>query len=220
MAASIASEDSITDASVSSLGTRVPLPGCFLKQLAEDIEENGGIQNLIGSKHTLRRLLDKHPERYGNQTDPLRTKIRNKVYKWQQKHKEGKYASDVLNALEVKSAANRAKEKKKSQRKSPARPKPQPVVVDDISLSGSSTSEESIVQPVIPPKRRRGKKKIAKAKQEPKTPAPPSVVTVSVAPADKLSVAFSPLSLSDRKMAALPPNTGTFYFFHLETKNI
>ena len=101
---------SITKSHSTEESKRNRLPAHVQKVLAEDIEADGGIKNLIGSTHGLSNLLDKRlkftDNPYGNQGDPLRQRVQQKVYKWQQLHKEGAYIEKVLNKLEIKSFAN------------------------------------------------------------------------------------------------------------------
>jgi hypothetical protein len=74
------------------------------KQLAEDIESNGGIQHFAGRNnqnlyHLLKKKVEENPDvhPYGNRGDIIRQQIRRLVNSWIQKDKEGKYVSEVLN---------------------------------------------------------------------------------------------------------------------------
>jgi hypothetical protein len=78
------------------------------KQVAEDIEEAGGIALFAGSGHNLSALLySKKNPLYDSQP---RRRIQSFVYRWQQWHKEGKYEEKVLNLYKVKSALVRKQE--------------------------------------------------------------------------------------------------------------
>jgi hypothetical protein len=89
-------------ASVSSASTATTQRGIRLhvkKQLAEDIESNGGIQHFAGKNnknlyHLLQKKVeggdtDDHP--YGRRGEIIRNQLRKQVYRWIAKDKEGKH---------------------------------------------------------------------------------------------------------------------------------
>jgi hypothetical protein len=96
-------QSSVSVASVASSTTQRGVRLHIKKQLAEDIESNGGIQHFAGRNQNLYHLLkrkfeedpDVHP--YGNRGDVIRQQIRRVVNSWIEKDKEGKYISEVLN---------------------------------------------------------------------------------------------------------------------------
>jgi hypothetical protein len=76
------------------------------KQLAGDIESNGGIKHFAGrnNQHLYRLLQSRVQEDdnpYGNRGDPIRTKLRKLVNYWVRKDQEGKYISEVLNPWQI-----------------------------------------------------------------------------------------------------------------------
>ena len=105
--------------SASSL--RAALPIFTQKQLAQDIEEAGGIGVFKNSKQPLSILCNNNEDVYGKRGDSIRAKITKKDVNWKA-FSEAKYVERVLNRLQVKSAAtlefqsrsaNKAKYKKK-----------------------------------------------------------------------------------------------------------
>jgi hypothetical protein len=93
-------------ASATSVNPGLDLP--LQKQLAEDIEANGGLEKFISQKGSgynsvLASFLDTKPEVYRPRGDPIRHQIQNRVYKWKNLFKNGKYVEKVLNDLQVKS---------------------------------------------------------------------------------------------------------------------
>lgn len=92
---------SVASSTTTQRGVRIHIK----KQLAEDIESNGGIQHFAGNNQHLYHLLqsrigeDDNP--YGLRGDPIRTQLRAVVRHWLRKDKEGKYVSDILNPWRI-----------------------------------------------------------------------------------------------------------------------
>ena len=106
------------------------------RQLAEDIEAEGGIAAFVGSSQKLAFLLNQRPDLYGNRGDEIREPIRKKVYRWQQFNKENTYANKVLSKYQVKSAFHR-KQEELQKRKS-------------LSSGGKKNETKSVVQNSTP----------------------------------------------------------------------
>ena len=148
---------SITKSHSTQESKRNQLPVHVQKVLAEDIEADGGIKNLIGSTHGLSNLLDKRLKftnnPYGNRADPLRRRVQQKVYKWQQLYEEGTYTEKVLNKLQIKSFDNQQKRKKEPLLpKTAAESHHQESFLENTSLSSSDSdsSSHSSVDPRVP----------------------------------------------------------------------
>jgi hypothetical protein len=84
------------------------LPGFLLKELAELIEENGGIQVLGANNLTLTSLLDSSNNKiFGKPGDNVRRTIGNKVQYWKKYHKSGNYDRKVLKLFNVQAYGSR-----------------------------------------------------------------------------------------------------------------
>lgn len=87
----------------------IRLPASTYKQLADDIEANGGIVHCFGKNHYLTKLLDRlvkeDPHKlsiYGPRGDPKRGKIQRKVWEWQKLYTDNKFDKDVLVKYNIK----------------------------------------------------------------------------------------------------------------------
>jgi hypothetical protein len=97
--------ESVLSQASSASSLRSALPVNIQKQLAQDIEERGGIELLKGnSSHCLSALCNENEETYGKRGDPIRTKIGKKVQVWKH-YDKAEYTDKVLNRLQVQSAA-------------------------------------------------------------------------------------------------------------------
>ena len=116
----MADSQSVTSSVTTQRGVRLHIQ----KQLARDIEANGGIQYYAGHKnHNLYRLLqrkleedgnpDDHP--YGKRGDNVRTQLRKVVNRWIKKDNQGKYVSEVLNPWQIVQHSSRMPRTRKSQ---------------------------------------------------------------------------------------------------------
>lgn len=99
---SVASAVSSVADSVTQRGVRDHIK----KQLANDIEQRGGIQHFAGrNNQNLKLLLQLRAEDcdnpYGNPGDSFRIKIRKLINYWAKKDREGKYVSEVLNPWRI-----------------------------------------------------------------------------------------------------------------------
>jgi hypothetical protein len=103
------------------------------KQLAEDIEAEGGIAEFSGSTQKLAILLNRRPGLYGKRGSTLREPIRKKVYRWQGFHREGTYAQKVLSKYQVKSSYHRKQEEAQKRKKLPRKATSKCVVVQHTS---------------------------------------------------------------------------------------
>ena len=119
-----------------STSNRKELTEHLWRQLAEDIEAEGGISAFVGSSQKLASLLNQRPGLYGNRGDEIREPIRKKVYRWQQFNKENTYANKVLSKYQVKSAFHR-KQEELQKRKS-------------LSSGGKKNETKSVVQNSTP----------------------------------------------------------------------
>ena len=139
--------------SVTSRRERLPLH--IQKQLARDIEANGGIAYFEGhDNQNLCQLLDQRVEEednpYGVRGQPIRARLRKKVYRWQVLNREGRYISEVLNPWRIWQFSSRRMKNNNTPKRSPATPqqhlgrhaKNSPAI-SDISLSACD-SESSI----------------------------------------------------------------------------
>ena len=131
------------------------------KQLAEDIEAHGGIEEFIGSDNTLYYLLEHlvatnpisksiYKDNTSEEGKRHRQKIQTLVYTWQKNHQEGEYESKVLNKFGIVPALFRPtflpfpkthEEKKQLKREKP-----------DSPFSSRNQQEESFSSPVPVPK--------------------------------------------------------------------
>ena len=133
------------------------------KQLAIDIEESGGISAWRKiTDHTLSRLLNKREELYGKRGDPIRRKLRRKVWEWKQ-HSKDEYTARVLHRYGIRSFAELQEED--GQKK--GRPKRSDSDEDSSSSSSddgsSASSVSSLGDPIPSPSPvRKGKKTTAK----------------------------------------------------------
>jgi len=106
---SVSDADLVTVASFSSevstaSSRRHALPAHIQRKLAADIEQAGGIQ-LLNHRHKLSSILNLDTlGTYGSQGDPIRLRIRKKVWYWKKQHIKGTYISDVLKKLQVEPA--------------------------------------------------------------------------------------------------------------------
>lgn len=122
--------------SVTQRGVRIHVK----KELAREIESQGGIQHFAGNNQNLYRLLQSrvHEEDnpYGNRGDPIRRQLRSLVQYWVQKEKEGKYVSEVLNPWKIVQSKHRMQSSPRVQQQDP----------DNLSLSSSDddVSDHSI----------------------------------------------------------------------------
>lgn len=117
------------------------------KQLAIDIETNGGIKAFAGhNNQNLYKLLqskvteDDNP--YGNRGDPIRTKLRKVVNRWTQFDREGKYVSEILNPWRIVQYSAR----EQPPAPEPSRPAPRrapPRSNSDLSSSSSHSDSSS-----------------------------------------------------------------------------
>jgi hypothetical protein len=97
--------ESIVSVASSASSQRSGLPIFIQKQLAQDIEEAGGIQAFKGkSSQLLSTLCNANEDVYGKRGDPVRKKITKKVAAWKYLD-ETEYADKVLNRLQIKSAS-------------------------------------------------------------------------------------------------------------------
>ena len=203
---------SVDDGTVSTI-RRTRLPLHVQKQLARDIEENGGIAHFDGQNQRLSKLLDRLSEGhslYGDRADPIRKKLRKKVYTWIVLDREGQYVSQVLNPWRIRqwSARDTSKTKTRSSKQQAAA-----VSSDDISVASSSSSaaasslSDSSDRATVPAKKRaskkstpvnqvvlRGKKKAPKQKQQ----SSPAVQS------DLLAESFKKMSLQSPTTTASP----------------
>jgi hypothetical protein len=132
-------------ASVSSASTATTHRGIRLhvkKQLAQDIESNGGIQHFAGQNnrnlyHLLQRKADGDPDDhpYGKRGDTIRKQLRQQVYRWIAKDKTGQYVSEILNPWQIVQFSARMPETR-------TRPKPRRQNSNG-SLSSADTSSDS-----------------------------------------------------------------------------
>jgi hypothetical protein len=97
--------ESVVSVASSASSQRSGLPIFVQKQLAQDIEEAGGIKVFKeNSSHLLSGLCNDNEDVYGKRGDPIRRKITKKVTTWKLLNEAG-YVDKVLNRLGVKSAA-------------------------------------------------------------------------------------------------------------------
>lgn len=121
-----------------------------VKELAELIEANGGIQKTFGTTHFVDKLLKQREKDkdnpFGCRGSELRVAIRNKVSYWQRLHKNGNYIERVLNKLRVKSFNNRRVEADTARRNVTSaqwkKTKTPPPPAHSSSSSSSSSSSE------------------------------------------------------------------------------
>jgi hypothetical protein len=104
--------------STSSRSSQCPLPLNLLKQLAQDVENGGGIESFKGSsEQKVSTLCDDGEDVFCKPGHPIRRKIQQQVYHWQTWHQKGTYIDDVLNCLKVKSFSNLQFEKERTKTK-------------------------------------------------------------------------------------------------------
>ena len=143
--------DTVSVASSSSSARRDRLPLHSQKQLAEDIEANGGLKHFFGKDNqNLCNLLNKRvgeeDNPYGVRSDPIRAKLRRKVEYWQGLDKKDKYISDVLNPWRIVQYAARMKKNKAITPKkaaNPGRRSTRSFKKSDISVNSSNSSSGS-----------------------------------------------------------------------------
>ena len=115
-------EDSSVLSIASSTASRPGLSFHIQKQLAKDIESNGGIGVFRKQKvsQAVCKFLDKQDNPiYGVRGDPLRSQLQQYIKRWKRLDREGTYAEKVLNRFTVQSAANqRAAERNKTAKQS------------------------------------------------------------------------------------------------------
>jgi hypothetical protein len=132
---------SAASSSTTSSRARGELPQHITKQLAEDIEADGGIATFITRSHKLlSNLLDKRPDLYGKRGDEIRKRIQKKVYYWQKYHKAGTYAENILSKFQIQSAAVRNKSSKGKKKRGAANLADDADDSDDDSSISSSDS--------------------------------------------------------------------------------
>ena len=97
--------ESIVSVASSASSQRSGLPIFVQKQLAQDIEEAGGIKVFKeNTRYLLSALCNENEDVYGKRGDTIRRKISKKVTTWKLLNEAG-YVDKVLNRLRVKSAA-------------------------------------------------------------------------------------------------------------------
>jgi hypothetical protein len=125
----------------SSRSSQGPLPLNLLRQLAQDIENGGGIESFKGSsEQKVSTLCNDREDVFGRRGHPIRRKIQQQVCRWQSWHQKGTYIDDVLNRLNVKSFSTLQFEKRKNQNKTVTFPDSDS---SDSSLGSSSSSDNS-----------------------------------------------------------------------------
>lgn len=109
--------DSDNISETSSTTNRSKLPLHIQKQLAQDIEEAGGIRSFRSDKtKSLLQICNKQTDIYGKSGEETRKRIQKKFYWWQQLDLQDLYASKVLNRLQVKSFETIKTEKREQAR--------------------------------------------------------------------------------------------------------
>jgi hypothetical protein len=120
---------------------RKELPFFLLKQLAQDIEDFGGLKTFkgTGSAQDLCKLCNQREDLYGKRGESLREKITKKVFRWKELEDQGLYVENVLNRFGVRSFQNQ-----KKQEKDPGgtRKKSIEESLAELSISSSSSSDE------------------------------------------------------------------------------
>ena len=102
-------DDSSVLSIASSTASRPGLSFHIQKQLATDIESNGGIGAFHKKKvsQDVCKFLDTQDNPiYGKRGDPRRSQIQQHIKRWKRLDREGTSAERVLNRFQVKSAAN------------------------------------------------------------------------------------------------------------------
>lgn len=181
----------VTSITTTSGPRRERLPTHLQKQLAIDIEENGGINRFVGNTEdqSLYYLLEQRQDLYGERGDPIRTKIRRRVRYWRDLNNEGKYNKKVLVPFGIVQFDQKLRMKTRNQSS------------DDISLSSSDHSAEKVPSP--PPK----KSTPAKSKSNRKKAPPDSPLGAKVEfDRQPSSTPLSPLIASMDKMSLDPKN--------------
>jgi hypothetical protein len=120
---------SVSVASVASSTTQRGVRLHIKKQLAEDIESNGGIQHFVGSSNQnlyflLKRKFEEDPDvhPYGKRGDVIRKQIRRLVNTWIQKDNEGKYISEVLHPWRIVKWSDRMPQTRRQATRPPQAP--------------------------------------------------------------------------------------------------
>jgi hypothetical protein len=190
------------------------LPGYLLKELAELIEENGGIQGI--KERRLSQLIDLSAnDIYGLKGGSVRKQIRNKIDYWKTYHKQGTYDLKVLKVFGVQSYETRRdslhnsilirepvkkvieETKKKSFVKKQERPPPSP---DSSKSSSESDSTLQIMDDF---------KKLSLSKEKFASPPAKQILL------NKNNVPETPLTPATfkdtEKMTSLPQNTSKFH---------
>jgi hypothetical protein len=159
---------SVASSVVTERGVRVHVK----KQLALDIETNGGIKHFAGKNnqhfyHLLQSRISEDDNPYGIRGDPIRTKLRKQVNYWVQKDRDGTYVAEVLNPWLIVQFSQRTG----SQTPLEAPSNPVDSDSDDESISSSeSTSSVAAATARRNPKTSKYKKP---ERRNPKTPPKP-----------------------------------------------
>jgi hypothetical protein len=124
------------------------------KQLATDIEANGGIQFFAGNDnkrlyHLLQERVDDVDNPYGPRAGPLRTKLRRLVNTWKGLDNEGRYVSQILNPWQIVqfSALNKPLPQRFLSPTRPQRHRSQSNISQSSSDSGSSVAAPAAATP-------------------------------------------------------------------------
>ena len=144
-------DDSSVLSIASSTASRPGLAFHIQKQLAADIESNGGIGVFRKQKasQAVSKFLDKQDNPiYGARGDPLRSQLQQYIKRWKKLDREGTYAERVLNRFTIQSAANqRAAQRDKTTKQSKGSNSSSSGDDDSGSESSSSISSKSESKP-------------------------------------------------------------------------
>ncbi len=189
-------EDSSVLSIASSTASRPGLSFHIQKQLAKDIESNGGIGVFRKQKvsQAVCKFLDKQDNPiYGVRGDPLRSQLQQYIKRWKRLDREGTYAEKVLNKFTVQSAANqRAAERNKTAKQS-----------KESSSSSSGEDSGSDSSSSISTKGEEEKPKPTKRKLNTADPV------LKVASKPLKSISFKPEEKEQVIMPSLPPRYHT-----------
>lgn len=142
---------SVTSSVTSTASRRERLPLHVQKQLARDIESNGGIKHFSGFNstknlyHLLQKRVGDAENPYGNRGDPIRTKLTKKVNHWVRLEKEGKYVSAVLYPWQIENWKSRS-----STTPTPAATPSRPPSPSRRAVDSESSSSSSVTARVTP----------------------------------------------------------------------
>ena len=205
------------ESSVASSARRERIALHIQKQLATDIEENGGIDYFVGENNNQRfsQLLDERSEEednpYGLRGNPFREKLWKKAQYWSKLQKKGKYIEKILNPWGIVQYSARQSEqagspppttprktsrrnKKKAPSSTPSR-KPTPSApASDISVSGSESGGESSSSGGDP-RAAAGPKRVTRAATKKKSGRPPKQVVVKSPPQQAAAAGATGLEL-------------------------